>query len=71
MSYILYTANNCHGCALVVNELEAKGNKLETYNVDESEERPPIYVVVYPALFENGELVAYGQDILRYFEKKL
>jgi len=55
----------------VVNELEAKGKKLETYNVDESEERPPIYVVVYPALFENGELVAYGQDILRYFEKKL
>lgn len=66
MSYILYTGNNCHDCAEVVKTMELAGLSFKAINVDESVEQPPVFTFVFPALFENGELKAYGRDVMRY-----
>ncbi len=67
----IYLANWCHQCALVKDFVKKSGVDADIYNVDMSNQKPPIDVFVYPALFVDSKLVAYGEDIIAYFENRL
>jgi len=51
--------------------VKKSGVDADIYNVDLSSKKPPIDVFVYPALFVDSKLMAYGEDIIAYFENKL
>lgn len=71
MKPIIYVANGCHQCGLVKNYITKSGVDVDIYNVDLTTKTPPISVFVYPALFVDSKLIAYGEDIIDYFEKRL
>ncbi|MGB0369170.1 MAG: glutaredoxin domain-containing protein [Flavobacteriales bacterium] len=71
MKPIIYVANRCHQCAMVKDFVKKSGVDTDIYNVDLSTAKPPIDIFVYPALFMESKLVAYGEDIIDYFEKEL
>ena len=56
---------------MVTDYVKKSGIETEIYNVDLQNVRPPINIFVYPALFMDAELVAYGEDIIAYFEERL
>ena len=70
MSYTLYVAENCHQCGEVMAYMDRKEVSFRKVNVDLTEERPPIQIFAFPALFEENELLGYGTDIISYFMKK-
>jgi hypothetical protein len=47
------------------------GVETDIYNVDLQNVKPPMDIFVYPALFMDSKLVAYGEDIIAYFNDKL
>lgn len=67
----IYLANRCHQCDLVKTYVKKSGVDADIYNVDLTNKKPPIDVFVYPALFMGSNLVAYGEDIITYFENQL
>lgn len=70
MKPVVYVANNCHQCGLVKDFIQRSGLEVDIYNVDMQMVSPPMDIFVYPALFVNTQLMAYGEDIIDYFEKK-
>lgn len=70
MSYTLYLGNNCHDCDRVLKRMKGSTMEFQYFNVDEGEEEPPIYMHIFPCLFEDGELLAFGNDIVEHLEKK-
>jgi hypothetical protein len=70
MSRVLYVAENCHQCALVGGWVR-EHTDIEIKNVDTGTERPPIQIFIYPALFENDGLKAYGDDIIPLLKRNL
>lgn len=71
MSAVVYVANWCHQCGLVKEFLKKSSIDADVYNVDLTNRKPPIDVFVYPALFVDSKLIAYGEDIIAYFEKQI
>ena len=71
MKPVIYIANNCHQCGMVKEFVRKSGVDTDIYNVDLQNAVPPMDVFVYPALFIDLTLVAYGEDIISYYEKKL
>lgn len=71
MSYIVYTGVNCHDCHLVVDFI--KENKLDVAvcNVDTDDVETPLHVYARPALFVDGDVKAYGIDIIDYLKRHL
>ena len=63
MSLTLYVADNCHQCAQVSEWVKANSS-VTILNVDKGEGNPPFPVFIFPALFENDGLKAYGEDIV-------
>ncbi len=68
--YTLFTANNCHQCTQVETFLTKNNVVFRKVNVDVSEERPPIQIFAFPALFIGEQLLGYGTDINDYVKKK-
>lgn len=68
--YTLFTADNCTQCAQVETYLSKNNIAFRIVNVDQSEERPPVQIFAFPALFEGGDLLGYGTDINNYIKKK-
>lgn len=68
--YTLFTANNCTQCAQVESFLNKSNVTFRIVNVDVSEERPPIKIFAFPALFSGEQLLGYGTDINNYIKKK-
>lgn len=68
--YTLFTADNCHQCSQAVNIMDKYQVSYRIVNVDQSEERPPIRIYAFPALFDGDQLLAYGVDIERIVKKK-
>jgi glutaredoxin len=66
MSYTLFVGDNCHECAEVIAFLEQENFEHRQVNIDHEEEKPPLEIFVYPALFKGKELICYGSDIKRY-----
>jgi glutaredoxin len=71
MKPTIYLANNCHQCALVKAFVKESGVDTDIHNVDLSTVQPPKEVFVYPVLFVGTDLIAYGEDIIDYYKKKL
>lgn len=69
MAYTLYIGENCHQCDDVVSFLENEKIEFRKVNVDLSNEKPPIKLFAFPALFKDGILIKYGSDIMNYFKK--
>ena len=67
MEYTVYIGNGCHDCALVVKLLKKKNISFRVVHVDKGDEKPPFDLFIYPALFKEGALIAYGIDILDHF----
>lgn len=70
MSYTLFVAENCHQCAEIIKYLDNKSLDCRKVNVDKDDEKPPVIIFAFPALFENDELIGYGSDIINYFDKQ-
>lgn len=70
MTYILFTADNCHQCEEVEASVRSLDILIEVKNVDTEGEQPPISTFAYPALFKGNILIAYGTDILDYLKKR-
>jgi len=68
--YTLFTADNCTQCAQVETFLNYSNVTFRIVNVDASEERPPIQIFAFPALFSGKQLLGYGTDINDYIKKK-
>ena len=68
--YYLYTANNCNQCAQVIEFIDSCKIDYKKINVDTENIAPPIIIYAFPALFFKDELLAYGEDIIEYIEKK-
>ena len=67
----IYIANRCYQCKMVKDFVRNSGVETDIFNVDLSSAEPPIDIFVYPALFVDKKLIAYGEDIIDYFEKQL
>ena len=61
----LYIVNNCDSCDRVIAYPETNGIdcKIVTYE----DEKPVMPIFIFPALFYNDRLIAYGDDIITYF----
>lgn len=72
MNYIIYIRNNCNVCKNVLNYLNTHGFKYKVVNLDnDNMNTPPINIFIVPALCNNSKLLAYGYEIIRYFETKV
>ena len=71
MSYILYVGENCHQCADVLRFISDFGIEVKVINVDLTDQKPPIDLFAFPALFEEKILLCYGSDIKAYLSKKI
>lgn len=71
MKPVIYVANRCNQCAMVKGFVKKSGVETDIFNVDLQNVRPPMDIFVYPALFIGAELVAYGEDIITYFQDNL
>ncbi len=69
MSYTLYTAEKCHDCKTVANFLVEKSIPHTNINFDKDNACPPFDLHIFPALFNDGKLVAYGIDIINYLKR--
>lgn len=68
---VIFVANRCHQCGMVKDFVKKSGVDTKIYNVDLQNVTPPMDIFVYPALFIDSKLVAYGEDIIEYFNEKL
>lgn len=68
MHYTLYISNDCSQCGVVQDYIERKEIECLIINVDDEGDSPPVKVFIYPVLFMNDKLVAYGLDIIEHFQ---
>lgn len=71
MRPVIYIANSCHQCGIVKEFVRKSAVDTDIYNVDLQNVVPPMDVFAYPVLFIDSKLVAYGADIISYYENKL
>lgn len=70
MTYTLFVADDCHQCDEVADFVRAKYPEVDIIDIDHSTLRPPADTFVFPALFDQEQLLAYGQDIIAYLSSK-
>ena len=70
MTYTVYTSNHCESCGQVLNYLKEHNILHTVTNLDTDDTKLPVNVFIVPALFLNDKLLAYGPDIIKYFEKQ-
>lgn len=63
MNYKLYICDNCESCERVVNFINDHNIKCEIINLDRQQDEQSD-VVVFPALYDERSLLAYGEQIL-------
>lgn len=69
MFYTLYIRNeNCNRCDEILDFIERKQLQCTIINLDEGGEKPPKKVFTYPVMFKDDELIAYGLDIIEFFQ---
>lgn len=64
MPYTLYTTDGCKSCERAADHLIASHVRFQEINLSRIETERPQGVIVVPALFRNGVLLAYGPDIM-------
>jgi len=68
--YILYYRELCHDCEKVRSYMENEKLDFDYLDCEKKELEPPIPIFATPALFKGDELLAYGTDVIEYFEKR-
>jgi glutaredoxin len=68
--YVLYYRELCHDCDKVRDYMNGKKIDFNYFDCENKTTEPPIAIFATPALFKNNELLAYGTDVIEYFEKK-
>ena len=71
MSYIVYTGDDCHDCQTVADFIKKHNLEVSISNIDTETVEPPVDIFARPALFRDGDLKAYGVDIIDYLERHL
>ena len=64
MPYTLYITDGCQSCERVAARLIAAEIRFREINLSDAKAKHPQGVIVVPALFKDGALLAYGPDIL-------
>lgn len=68
MSQMLYIAEDCHDCDMVLKALKEKGVELPIVNFDKDQPNLSIDLYIFPVLLnEKEEILAYGGDIVDQF----
>lgn len=62
--FTLYVNNHCPSCKVVAEYIKRNALACDVVNIDLSEQEPPLDLMVFPALFQNSRLLAYGEDII-------
>jgi hypothetical protein len=70
MTFTLYIAENCHQCPQVAQWVK-DNTQVPILNVDTDGAKPPIPTFIFPALFQNEGLKAYGEDIIPILKRNL
>ncbi|MGD1847770.1 MAG: hypothetical protein ACFB10_20450 [Salibacteraceae bacterium] len=60
----MYISNHCPSCKVVAEYINTNSLACKVVNVDSQSESPPVDLWVFPALFEDKRLLAYGDDII-------
>lgn len=71
MNFILYITNDCPACERVLEYIVNRNIQHELINISDPGKNPVDGVLVYPALFSNNSLKAYGDDIITWLEPPL
>ena len=66
--FILYYRQLCHDCDSVKAHLEKNNISFSYVDCEGEKSSPPFPIMATPALFKENELLAYGVDIIRYFD---
>ena len=69
MKLTLYTGNKCHQCQVVLDFLHSNNIDFTEINVDATKADAPIPLFIFPALFIDDKLEAYGVDIIDRLKK--
>lgn len=65
---IIYVGKNCHDCKEVIETINKHKALFEVNDIDKSCKKPPIPLFVFPSLFKDEKLIAYGFDIIVWFK---
>ena len=68
--FTVYVNNHCPACRLVTEYINQNALKCEVVNIDLEDKNPPVDLWVFPALFEDSRLLAYGEDIIERLQQK-
>jgi hypothetical protein len=68
--YILYYRKLCHDCDKVRDYMAGENIDFNYFDCENKKTEPPIPIFAVPALFKNDELLAYGTDVIDYFDKR-
>jgi len=68
--YVLYYRELCHDCDKVHDYMKDQNVEFNYFDCENKKTEPPIPIFATPALFKNDELLAYGIDVIAYFEKQ-
>jgi len=64
MKYTIYINDHCIGCDKVLEFLEKENIDCTVINVEKDGPAPEVNLLVFPALFIDKRLIAYGEDII-------
>lgn len=67
--YNIYIRNNCLGCQNIVAYFKNNNIQVSFINLDVVSNDSTFKIQIVPALVLNNRLLAYGSDIIQYFEK--
>jgi glutaredoxin-related protein len=71
MNYVLYTAEDCHDCAEVLESYHRLKLDFQVTNYDLDDiSQAELALYAFPALCEGDKILAYGLDIIPYLERK-
>ena len=63
-NYALYVREHCPACTRVLAWMKSQKLEVAVYNVDDNGEvEPPVPLFIFPALFREKKLIAYGDSI--------
>lgn len=66
--YRIYTISDCQSCDRIIDYVKSKGIDCKIVNCER--EKPNLAIFIFPALFYNDSLLAYGDDIITYFNNR-
>lgn len=70
MDYRIYIGEGCHDCDKVLAWVKSKNIEVTIIDADQpGDHKPHFAVFARPALFRGDDLLAYGSDIVDYFQR--